>query len=88
LDGLQDLLPYAEGEMTKRGQILMGGHASFNGQGRSEAGLGLMTVEGKQYSFVVEGMWHSEVAPQAGMLVEVEFDLEGAPERIFALSGG
>ncbi len=73
--------------MTKRGQILVGGHASFTGQGRSEAEPGLLTVEGKQYSFVVEGMWRSEVAPQAGMLVEVEFDSEGAPERIFALSG-
>jgi len=46
-----------------------------------------MTVEGKQYSFAVEGVWRSEVAPQAGMLVDVEFDSEGAPERIFMVSG-
>jgi hypothetical protein len=45
-------------------------------------GLGLLAVNGKQYSFAVDGMWHSKVAPEVGMLVDVTFNGDGAPEVV------
>jgi hypothetical protein len=45
-------------------------------------GLGLLAVNGKQYSFAVDGMWDSKVAPEAGMLVDVTFNEDGAPQVI------
>jgi hypothetical protein len=45
-------------------------------------GSGLLAVNGKQYSFRVDDMWHSEVAPEVGMPVEVTFNLDGAPESV------
>jgi hypothetical protein len=43
-------------------------------------------MEGKQYSFVLEGMWHSDVPPRTGMAVDVVVDPQGTPQAIFALS--
>jgi hypothetical protein len=49
-------------------------------------GFGLLAVDGKQYSFPSEGMWQSDVAPKVGMLVDVSFNSDGAPECIQAVS--
>ncbi len=62
--------------MTKRGRVLRD----------TNIGPGLLTVEGKQYSFRLEGMWRSEVPPRLGMTVDVNFDGDGAPAEVFAVS--
>lgn len=49
-------------------------------------GFGVLAVDGKQYSFPSQGMWQSDVAPKVGMLVEVSFNSDGAPECIRAVS--
>ena len=49
----------------------------------TNAGPGLVIVDGKQYPFQLEGMWRSEVAPRVGMIVEVAFS---GPERIAAIT--
>jgi hypothetical protein len=49
-------------------------------------GFGLLSVDGKQYSFPSEGIWQSDVAPKVGMLVDVRFNSDGAPEWIQAVS--
>jgi hypothetical protein len=43
-------------------------------------------VEGKQYSFLLEGMWRSDVPPRTGMTVDVGFDPEGALVEVYAVS--
>ncbi|MBV6416861.1 MAG: hypothetical protein CMLOHMNK_01479 [Steroidobacteraceae bacterium] len=53
--------------MTKRGRILRD----------TSAGDGLVFVDGKQYTFRLEGMWQSGVAPKANMAVDVDFDDAG-----------
>jgi len=40
-------------------------------------GEGLMSVEGNQYTFRLEGMWKSDIAPKVNMQVEVDFDDAG-----------
>ena len=62
--------------MTKRGRVLRD----------TNIGPGVITVEGKQYSFLLEGMWRSEVPPRPGMTVDVNFDAEGAPAEVYAVS--
>ena len=61
---------------TKRGKVLRG----------TGAGPGLLTVGGRQHTFVLEGMWQSEEPPQPGMTVDVDFDAEGAPLAIRGVS--
>lgn len=58
--------------MTQRGRVLRD----------TNAGPGLLTVDGKQYSFTLEEMWQSELPPRPGMIVEVKFNDEGAPETV------
>lgn len=41
-------------------------------------GEGLMSVEGNQYTFRLEGMWKSDMAPKVNMQVEVDFDDAGS----------
>ncbi|MGB5353983.1 MAG: hypothetical protein WBN32_10270 [Woeseia sp.] len=41
-------------------------------------GEGLLSIEGIQYPFRLEGMWRSDLAPKANMPVDVEFDDGGA----------
>ena len=60
---------------TKRGRVLRG----------TNTGPGLLTVEGRQYSFTLEGMWTSEVPPQPGMTVDVQFEND-TPARLSAIS--
>ena len=62
--------------MTKRGRILRD----------TNSGPGLLTVEGTQYVFVLEGMWRSEIPPRPGMTVDVAFNSQGSPEAVFAVS--
>jgi len=64
--------------MRKRGRILRD----------TSLGPGLLTVEGTQYTFLLEGMWRSEVPPRTGMSVDVIFDPAGAPEMVYAVSEG
>ncbi len=37
-------------------------------------GTGLLSVDGTQHAFTLEGMWLSEVAPKVGMTAEVDFE--------------
>jgi hypothetical protein len=53
--------------MTKRGKILRD----------TNAGPGLLVVDGQQYPFSLEGTWKSDVPPAVGMPVDVEFDAAG-----------
>lgn len=49
--------------MRKRGKVLRD----------TNAGPGLLSVEGQQYPFNLEGLWRSDTAPKPNMVVEVEF---------------
>ncbi len=50
--------------MAKRGKVLRDPHA----------GPGLLIVEGRQYPFLMEDVWRSEVPPKPGLAVEVDLD--------------
>jgi hypothetical protein len=60
---------------TKRGRVLRD----------TRIGPGLVTVEGRQYSFTLEDMWVSEVPPRLGMVVAVTFNGDGAPGWVQAV---
>jgi hypothetical protein len=62
--------------MKKRGRILKD----------TNSGPGLLSAEGVQYSFTLEGMWRSDYPPRPGMIVDVVFDAEGAPQAIWLVS--
>ncbi len=64
--------------MKKRGRV----------QRDTSVGDGVLAVEGIQYAFTLERMWRSEMPPRLGMLVEVTFDTQGAPESIVAVPDG
>lgn len=49
------------------------------------SGEGLLSIEGTQYPFRLEGMWRSDLAPKANMAVDVEFDDGGAIAAIRAV---
>lgn len=53
--------------MIKRGRILRD----------TNAGDGLVSIEGRQYPFRLEGMWRSDFAPRVNGVVEAEFDDQG-----------
>jgi hypothetical protein len=53
--------------MNMRGKILR----------EPNAGPGLLMIDGQQFKFTLEGVWKSDVAPRAGLTVEVEI----APDR-------
>jgi hypothetical protein len=40
-------------------------------------GPGLLMIEGRQYSFSMEGVWKSEVPPKPGLAVDVKLDRAG-----------
>ena len=50
--------------MKKRGRILRD----------ANSGVGLVSAEGQQFEFKLEGIWKSDVAPTLNMVVEVELD--------------
>jgi hypothetical protein len=62
--------------MKKRGKVLRG----------ASDGAGLLIVDGQQYPFSIEGMWKSEVPPNSGTAVEVEFDQDGKIHAVHAIS--
>jgi len=62
--------------MAKRGKVLRDPYS----------GPGLLIVEGKQYSFVLEGVWKSEVPPKPGLVVDVELDDEGRVQGVTGVS--
>ncbi|MCP5327724.1 MAG: hypothetical protein H7A15_03545 [Sinobacteraceae bacterium] len=53
--------------MQKRGRILRD----------TQVGDGLVSIDGRQYPFRLEGMWRSEFAPRINGMVEAEFDEHG-----------
>lgn len=61
--------------MSKRGKVLRDPHM----------GPGLLMVEGKQYPFLMEGLWRSNVPAKPGLAVNVDFDPEGNLHSITAV---
>jgi len=53
--------------MLQRGRILRD----------TSTGTGLISANGQQYEFKLEGMWKSDISPQANMVVEFELDDAG-----------
>ncbi|MGZ8984273.1 MAG: hypothetical protein ACXW11_10015 [Methylotenera sp.] len=53
--------------MAKRGRILRD----------TNAGIGLISADGSQYEFKLEENWDSDIPPTTGMVVEIEFDVNG-----------
>ena len=64
--------------MTQRGRVLRD----------TNSGPGLLAVDGRQYSFTLEEMWQSELPPRPGMMVEVQFNGDGAPEQVRMMPEG
>jgi hypothetical protein len=48
-------------------------------------GPGLLIVEGRQYPFLMEGIWRSDVPAKPGLVVNVDFDPEGNLNSITAV---
>lgn len=61
--------------MAKRGKVLRDPHF----------GPGLLMVEGKQYPFLMEGVWRSAVPAKPGLVVNVDFDTSGNLNGITAV---
>jgi hypothetical protein len=61
--------------MPKRGRVLRDPHL----------GPGLLIVEGKQYPFLMEGLWRSDVPAKPGLVVNVDFDSHGNLNAITAV---
>ena len=62
--------------MAKRGRILRD----------PRQGPGLLMVEGRQYPFLMDGLWRSKVPATPGLVVEVDFDTHGNLNAITAVS--
>ena len=62
--------------MAKRGRVLRDPHQ----------GPGLLMVEGRQYPFLMDGIWRSEVPATPGLVVDVDFDSHGNLNGITAVS--
>ena len=60
---------------TSRGRVLRD----------TTGGEGLLTIEGTQYPFRLDGMWRSDHAPKTNMAVDVDFDDSGAIAAIRAV---
>jgi hypothetical protein len=61
--------------MSKRGRIL-----------RDPAnGPGLVFVDGQQFAFSMDGVWRSATLPQAGAVVDVDFNVEGNVAAMIAV---
>ena len=61
--------------MTQRGRVLRD----------TSAGPGLLAVDGKQYSFTLEGSWRSDVPPKVGMVVMVDLASDGTVRAVSAV---
>ena len=62
--------------MPKRGKVLRDPYG----------GPGLLMVEGKQYPFLMERQWRSDVPAKPGLMVDVDFDTKGNLHKITAIS--
>src|ERR1041384_7464172 len=62
--------------MPKRGKVLRDPYG----------GPGLLMVEGKQYPFLMERQWRSDVPAKPGLMVDVDFDTKGNLHSITAIS--
>jgi hypothetical protein len=62
--------------MTKRGKILRD----------ANSGPGLVTVDGQHFQFALEGIWHGEAPPSAGMPVQVDFAPDASITSMTAVS--
>ncbi len=62
--------------MNKRGRILRD----------TSSGVGLISSEGHQYEFKLEGVWKSDIAPVQSMVVEFELDTNNNVISIQAVS--
>lgn len=60
--------------MTQRGRVLRD----------TSAGPGLLAIDGKQYSFTLEGAWRSDVPPKSGMVVTVDLASDGTVRAVSA----
>ncbi|MGH7627628.1 MAG: hypothetical protein ACREOJ_20210 [Gemmatimonadaceae bacterium] len=61
--------------MTQRGRVLRD----------TSAGSGLLAMDGKQYSFTLEGAWRSDVPPKVGMVVIVDLASDGTVRAVSAV---
>ena len=61
--------------MSKRGKILRD----------TNAGPGLVNVDGQQHQFTLEGMWKSAVPPKPDMAVDVDFATDGTVSSVTAV---
>src|SRR5262252_8975295 len=69
------LVHHKGGAMAKRGRVLRD----------PRLGPGLLMVEGRQYPFLMEGLWRSEVPARPGLAVNVDFDAHGNLNAITAV---
>lgn len=60
---------------TSRGRVLRD----------TASGEGLLSIDGRQYPFRLEGQWRSDHAPKADMTVDVDFDDAGAIAAVRAV---
>jgi hypothetical protein len=51
-------------------------------------GAGIISSQGQQYEFRLEGVWKSDVPPIVNNLVEFELDATGLPIAVYALGEG
>ncbi|MFL9923700.1 hypothetical protein PQR62_05480 [Herbaspirillum lusitanum] len=64
--------------MKKRGKVVRD----------TQAGSGLISINGEQFPFELEGMWKSDVAPRVNMVVDVGFDAGGGVETVQVVPEG
>jgi len=69
-------LNFAGKNMKKRGKILRD----------PSSGTGLLMIEGRQYPFSRDVAGRSPIAPRPGLVVDVEFDVQGEVESFSAVS--
>jgi hypothetical protein len=58
--------------MKKRGKVLRD----------TCSGPGLLMMDGRQYRYVLEGVWKSEIQPKPGLVVDVELDASGNVQSV------
>ena len=63
--------------MNHRGRILRD----------TNAGPGIVSLDGKQFSFTLETLWMSDIPPRPGMVVEASFRRAGQPDRSGSCTG-
>jgi hypothetical protein len=61
--------------MKKRGKILRD----------TLSGPGLLMMDGRQYRYVLEGVWKSEIQPKPGLAVDVELGADGIVKSVTAV---